>query len=189
MTHDTHLGLRRAVKDSGEARWPAGGTPFTAPAQWIQVPNPFRALCGSATLPTRRKDTIICRSDGDFCLSFSSFSSCLISLFWTRLHFLISAYIEKRGSFPRDPKGPVLTPEHLEVHPAHPGLLYLGTIELQRADDLGLQPLNLQGSIRKQRRQFYDQSLAPPGDMYRAYTWNSKGLALRSRALPCACSH
>lgn len=37
------------------------------------------------------KDTIICRSEGDFCLSFSSFSSCFISFFWTCLNFLISA--------------------------------------------------------------------------------------------------
>lgn len=88
---------------------------------------------------------IICRSEGDFCLSFSSFSSCLISLFWTRLHFLISAYTEnERETFPRDVKGARPHPAHPEVHPAHPGLLYLSTVELQRVDDLGLQPLNLQ---------------------------------------------
>lgn len=47
---------------------------------------------GSAALgPASRKDTIICLSKGDFCLIFSSFSSCLISLFRTRLNFLISA--------------------------------------------------------------------------------------------------
>lgn len=89
---------------------------------------------------------IICRSEGDFCLSFSNFSSCLISLFWTRLHFLISACTEKEGHFPAIPRGPGPTPAHLEVHPAHPGLLYLGTVELQGADDLGLQPLDLQGT-------------------------------------------
>lgn len=44
------------------------------------------------------------------------------------------------------PRGSGPTPAHLEVHPAHPGLLYLGTVELQGADDLGLQPLNLQGT-------------------------------------------
>lgn len=37
------------------------------------------------------KDTIIRLSEGDFCLNFSSFSSCLISFFWTCLNFLISA--------------------------------------------------------------------------------------------------
>lgn len=49
---------------------------------------------------------IICRSEGDFCLSFSSFSSCLISLFWTRLHFLISAYTENERHFLGMPGGP-----------------------------------------------------------------------------------
>lgn len=40
---------------------------------------------------TPGEDTIICLSEGDFCLSFSNFSSCLISLFRIYLHFLISA--------------------------------------------------------------------------------------------------
>lgn len=119
--------------------------PLAAPAQWVWIPKPFSTLCGTATLPSR-KDTIICRSEGDFCLNFSSFSSCLISLFWTRLHFLISACTEKEGYFLGIPRGPGPTPAHLEVRPAHPGLLYLGTIELQGTDDLGLQPLDLQGT-------------------------------------------
>lgn len=51
------------------------------------------------------KDTIVCLSEGDFCLSFSSFSSCLISFFWTRLNFLISAYKREEGCF-LDVRGP-----------------------------------------------------------------------------------
>lgn len=70
--------------------------PLASPAQWVRIPKPSSALRGVATLPSG-KDTIICRSEGDFCLNLSSFSSCLISLFWTRLHFLISAYTEKRA--------------------------------------------------------------------------------------------
>lgn len=54
--------------------------------------------------------------------------------------------MEKEGHFLGIPWGPALPPAHLEVCPAHPGLLYLGTVELQGADDFGLQPLNLQGT-------------------------------------------
>lgn len=127
-----------------------------------------------ATLPSR-KDTIICRSEGDFCLSFSSFSSCLISLFWTRLHFLISAYTEKESHFPGMPRGPGPTPARLEAHPAHPGLLYLGAVELQGAEDLGLQPLNLRGtcgSVREAEKTAFVSSVCTPGE--HTGTWDTE---------------
>lgn len=82
-----------------------GGLQMVTPRQ--PLPSRFRSpspsVHGMATLPSR-KDMIICRSEGDFCLNFSNFSSCLISLFWTRLHFLISAYTE-RDPVAADAKG------------------------------------------------------------------------------------
>lgn len=62
----------------------------------------------SAPSPCLGKDTMVCLSEGDFCLSLSSFSSCLSSSFWTCLNFLISAYGRRRvlSCGPSPPRGP-----------------------------------------------------------------------------------
>lgn len=48
-------------------------------------------MLGGQPGPSGKSDTIVCRSEGALCLSFSSFSSCLISCFRTCWNFLISA--------------------------------------------------------------------------------------------------
>ena len=82
---------------------------------------------------------MVCLSEWDFCLSFSSFSSCLSSLFQTCLNFLISAYGRRRvvSWGPSPPRGP-----RRSAVPLFTWVCFIW-VEFQRVDHLGLQPLDL----------------------------------------------
>lgn len=133
QTRDPHLGLRGVVKE----------TLTSSPHQRAPVTNGHPGPQPKAQLQGR-KDTIICLSEGDVCLNFSSFSSCLISLFRACLHFLISAYRKKEGCFlGLQHNQPQTLPAPQCGALTHPRLLYLRPVELQGVDHLHLQPLDL----------------------------------------------
>lgn len=87
--------------------------------------------------------------------------------------FLDICLHRKEGRFQWIPRAPGFTPAHPEVPPAHPGLLYLGAVELQGVDHLGFQPLDLQGtcgSVREAEMTAFVSRACTQGDTHRART-------------------